>query len=216
MTRLEEFDAALAACPLIAILRGLEPQNALAVADCLMEAGFTFIEVPLNSPDPFTSIAALTQHCAGRAMIGAGTVTSTDQVAELARTGAALAISPHTDAAVIRASRDAGLFSMPGVQTASEAYAAINAGAQALKLFPMEVIGLAGFKALRVVLPKGQRLIAVGGVAEKTLPALLEAGFHGFGVGSALFTPTKRIEEVAAAARGMVRALKEAQGAAFC
>lgn len=216
MTRLEEFDAALAACPLIAILRGLEPQNALAVADCLMEAGFTLIEVPLNSPDPFTSIAALTRHCTGRAMIGAGTVTSTDQVAELARTGAALAISPHTDAAVIRASRDAGLLSMPGVQTASEAYAAINAGAQALKLFPMEAIGITGFKALRVVLPKGQRLIAVGGVSSETLPALLEAGFQGFGVGSALFTPTRRIEEIGAAARGMVRALKEAQGTAFC
>ena len=149
-------------------------------------------------------------------MIGAGTVTSMDQVAELARTGAALAISPHTDAAVIRASRDAGLLSMPGVQTASEAYAAINAGAQALKLFPMEAIGITGFKALRVVLPKGQRLIAVGGVSGETLPALLEAGFQGFGVGSALFTPTRRIEEIGAAARGMVRALKEAQGTAFC
>ncbi|MGL5113791.1 MAG: 2-dehydro-3-deoxy-6-phosphogalactonate aldolase, partial [Beijerinckiaceae bacterium] len=158
------FDACLAHCPLIAILRGVQPEQAVQIGDALFQAGFRIIEVPLNSPLPFDSIEKLVRTFGDRAIIGAGTVTTVDEVRELARIGARAVISPHADLAVIEATVRAGLVSLPGIMSPTEAFAALKAGAHALKLFPMEVIGAAGVKAMRAVLPKTTRLIAVGGV----------------------------------------------------
>ena len=205
---LARFDAAFAACPLVAILRGLEPREAEAIGDVLVEAGLGLIEVPLNSPDPFASIAALVKRFGDRAMIGAGTVMETRQITELKRIGATLAISPHADPELIRAAREAGLISMPGILSPTEAFAAIRAGANALKLFPMEIIGLSGVKAMRAVLPRGLRLIAVGGVGPATLRDLRAAGCDGFGLGSALFKPGRTPEAVRAVAEASVTALR--------
>ena len=201
------FDAAFSSCPMIAILRGLVPGEAEAIGDVLVEAGFGMIEVPLNSPDPFDSIARLVRRHGERALIGAGTVTATDEVRELARIGAALAISPHADPEVIRLSREHGLVSVPGVMSATEAFSALRAGAHALKLFPMEIIGGAGVKALRAVLPKGLRLIAVGGVDATTIAPFRAAGCAGFGAGGSLFKPGQGTAEVAANAARLLAAL---------
>lgn len=183
------FDAAFAACPLVAILRGVKPDEVEAIAEVLVDAGFRIIEVPLNSPDPFDSIARLVARFGANAVIGAGTVTQAGEVAELARIGATIAISPHTDPEVIRATRAAGLVSVPGALSASEAFAAVGAGANALKLFPMEMIGPRGVGALRAVLPKSLRLIAVGGVGAPDFATLRQAGCAGFGLGGSLYKP---------------------------
>lgn len=201
------FDAAFCTCPMIAILRGLVPGEAEAIGDALVEAGFGMIEVPLNSPDPFDSIARLVRRHGGRALIGAGTVTAAEEVRELVRIGAALAISPHADPEIIRLSRECGLVSVPGVMSATEAFSALRAGAHALKLFPMEIIGAAGVKALRAVLPKGLRLIAVGGVDATTIAPFHAAGCAGFGVGGSLFKPGQGAAEVAANAARLLAAL---------
>lgn len=201
------FDAAFAACPLVAILRGITPAEADAVGDRLVEAGFRLIEVPLNSPDPFDSIARLLRRHGDRALIGAGTVTDPAEVAELHRLGAHLVVSPHTDPAVIAASVRAGLIAMPGAMTPSECFAAVRAGASAVKLFPMEVLGSAGVKALRAVLPKSLRLIGVGGVDEANMPTLRAAGCNGFGIGGALYKPGMSAAAVDEAARRFIAAL---------
>lgn len=201
------FEAAFAACPLIAILRGITPAEAEGVGEVLVAAGFRLIEVPLNSPDPFSSIARLQRKFGAQALIGAGTVTDVAEVAELVRLGAPLVVSPHADAEVIRAARAAGLVSLPGVLSATEAFVALRAGADALKLFPMEMIGADGVKALKAVLPRGTRLIAVGGVTAATIPGLRAAGCAGFGLGGALYKPGLSAAQVGEAARAMVAAL---------
>lgn len=206
------FDAAFAACPMIAILRGITPDEAEAVGDVLVEAGFTMIEVPLNSPDPFASIERLARRFGARAMIGAGTVIEPGAIEPLSQAGGCLAISPHMDPDIIARSRAAGLISIPGVLSASEAFAAMRAGAQALKLFPMEMIGAAGVKALRAVLPAGLRLIAVGGVDAASLPRFGAAGCDGFGVGGSLYRPGDRPADVAAKAAGLIEALHSRAG----
>ena len=201
------FDAAFAACPLVAILRGVRPDEVEAIGEALVAAGFRLIEVPLNSPQPFDSIARLARRLDGRALVGAGTVTDVAEVAQLARIGAALVVSPHTDPEVIGATRAAGMISLPGILSPSEAFAALKAGAHGLKLFPMEMIGASGVKAMRAVLPRGVRLIAVGGVGVAEMPALRAAGCDGFGLGSALYKPGASVTEVAATAGRFVAAL---------
>lgn len=200
------FDDAFAACPLAAILRGLTPAEAPAIGDALVEAGLTLVEVPLNSPDPFASIALLAERLRGRALVGAGTVLDVEQVARVAAAGGALIVSPNTDAAVIEASVAAGMASLPGYYTASEAFAALSAGATALKLFPADAASPAMLKAQRAVLPREARVLVVGGVAPDTMAPWCAAGADGFGIGSSLYRPGKPATDVARDARAFVAA----------
>ena len=202
------FDTNFAACPLVAILRGLTPAEAPAIGDALVAAGFTLIEVPLNSPDPFDSIALLAARLRGRAMVGAGTVLDTAQVARVAAVGGSLIVSPNVDAAVIGASRAAGLVSLPGYYTASEAFAALAAGATGLKLFPADTAPPALLKAQRAVLPRDLRVLAVGGITPEPMAGWRAAGADGFGLGSNLYRPGKPAAEVARDAAAYVEALK--------
>ena len=199
-----DFDAAFAACPLVAILRGLTPDEAPSIGDALADAGFALIEVPLNSPDPLASIAALADRLGDRAMIGAGTVLTTDQVRDVRDAGGRFIVSPNTDAAVIAATREAGMDSLPGYFTASEAFAALAAGATALKLFPADAVDPAMLKAHRAVLPRGTRVLAVGGINAQTMGPWIEAGADGFGLGSNLYKAGKDAAAVAADARALI------------
>jgi 2-dehydro-3-deoxyphosphogalactonate aldolase len=208
MTIPDRFEAAFAACPLVAILRGLTPEEAPEVGEALVQAGFTLIEVPLNSPDPLRSVAILAERLAGRALVGAGTVLTAAQVEAVAAAGGTLVVSPNTDAAVIRASVGAGLVSLPGYQTPTEAFAALAAGATALKLFPADVASPAALKAHRAVLPAGTRVLAVGGVTPDGIAAWRQAGADGFGLGSNLYRPKKAATEVARDATEFVAAFR--------
>jgi 2-dehydro-3-deoxyphosphogalactonate aldolase len=201
------FEAALSRCPLIAILRGVEPHEVVDIGTALVETGLQLIEVPLNSPDPLRSIARLTEALGPRAMIGAGTVLSASDVAAVKEAGGALIVSPNTNIEVIAAAVRAGLVSLPGVATPSEAFTALAAGATALKLFPAEGASPAVLKAMRAVLPPGVRVLPVGGITPESAPAWLEAGAAGFGLGSALYTPGLSPERVAARARGFIASL---------
>ena len=201
------FRETLAEAPLIAILRGIRPSEVEAIGAVLVESGIRLIEVPLNSPDPFNSIARLVNRFGDAALIGAGTVTQPDDVLELADIGASLVISPHADRAVIEATRRAGLVSLPGIATPTEAFSAIAAGAHALKLFPMEMIGVAGLKAMKAVLPPGMPLIAVGGVGPANIAEFRAAGCAGFGLGSSLYKPGMSPGTVREAARDCLAAL---------
>ena len=197
--------------PLVAILRGLEPGNAVAVGKTLVECGFDIIEVPLNSPDPLTSIAAMVEALSNEALIGAGTVLSEGQVDDLAGIGAKLAVSPNCNPAVIRRSAAHGMRSIPGVVTPTEMFAALEAGASGLKLFPAEMSSPAAIKAVRAVLPHGVPLLAVGGIHAGNMRDYLEAGATGFGIGGSLFKPGKSLAEIAENACGIVAAFKAAQ-----
>lgn len=197
-------------CPLVAILRGLAPDNAVAVADKLLFAGFSVIEVPLNSPDPYDSIAAISQHCGDRALIGAGTVTTCEQVAQVAEAGGKIIVSPNCNPEVIRFSKQCGLVSAPGCGTPSEAFAAIDAGADAIKLFPAEMIPPAAVKAMRAVLPS-LPLLAVGGINADNMKEYLDAGVDGFGIGSSLFRPDKSLEEIGRSADSIISTLRNVQ-----
>ena len=201
------FAEALAACPLVAILRGLTPEEAPAIGDALIDAGFTLIEVPLNSPDPFASIRLLADRLAGRALVGAGTVLTTDQVSAVANAGGTLIVSPNTNPDVIRATVAAGLVSMPGYFTPTEAFAAIAAGATALKLFPADGTSPAMLKAQRAVVPRDVPVLAVGGIMPDNMAEWHVAGANGFGLGSNLYRPGKPADGVADDARRYVDAL---------
>ena len=210
MTFPERFFTNLAACPLVAIIRGVRPDEAVAVGDALLEAGIRIIEVPLNSPDPFASIERLVRHAGGRATIGAGTVLDPADVARIADIGGELIVSPHTDPAVIAATVAAGLVSAPGFFTPSEAFAAVRAGAHALKLFPAEAATPAVLKAQLAVLPKDWPVLVVGGVSPGTMGGWLQAGARGFGLGSGLYTPGLSPAEVGERARAYVAGLSGA------
>lgn len=203
------FDTAFARAPLVAILRGLTPAEAPAVGDALVAAGFTLIEVPLNSPDPFDSIRLLVERVGDRAMIGAGTVLTVEDVARVADVGGTLIVSPNTDVEVIGATAARGLISLPGYFTASEGFAALKAGATGLKLFPADGTTPGYLKAQRAVLPKQTRMLAVGGIVPENLAAWRAAGADGFGLGSNLYRPGKSADAVAQEAHRYLSALKD-------
>lgn len=204
MTLEQTFDEAFAAVPLVAILRGITPDHVVPVTEVLSQAGWRLVEVPLNSPDPLASIRRLADHFAGRMLVGAGTVLSVDQVGAVADAGGQLIVSPNQSAAVIRASKMRGLISLPGVQTATECFAALDAGADGLKLFPAETISPAAVKSLRAVLPASTRVLAVGGITLTNMQHYVAAGCNGFGIGGSLYRPGATSSEVALVAKQFV------------
>ena len=206
------FEQAMAALPLIAILRGVRPDEAAAIGGALADAGFALIEVPLNSPEPFRSIEILAQALGPRALVGAGTVLRAADTARIAAAGGALCVMPHGDPLVIGAAKEAGLVCLPGVATPTEAFAALAAGADGLKLFPAEALPPAVVKAWGAVLPKGTRLCPVGGIEPATMAAYVAAGAAGFGLGSALYKPGMEAAEVAGRARAFVAAWRTLSG----
>jgi 2-dehydro-3-deoxyphosphogalactonate aldolase len=194
-------------CPIVAILRGVAPDEIDALGDALVEAGVTVIEVPLNSPSPFESIGWLAARHGTRALIGAGTVLEAADVARVAGAGGTLVVAPNFDAEVVRAAKAAGLASLPGVMTPSEGFAALKAGADGLKLFPAEIIPPAVFKAWRAVFPADTLLLAVGGVGVDNIKSYAQAGASGYGIGSALYKPGRPAAEIGKLARALVGSL---------
>ncbi|AEF20375.1 MULTISPECIES: 2-dehydro-3-deoxy-6-phosphogalactonate aldolase [Pseudomonas] len=192
--------------PLIAILRGVTPEEIMPVGLALYEAGFRAIEIPLNSPEPLHSIGLLAAELGERALIGAGTVLSVRQVEEVAQAGGRLIVSPNCNAQVIQATRQAGLFSAPGVATPSEGFAALEAGADVLKLFPAEQFNPAIVKAWRAVFARDVALLPVGGITPANMAGYLAAGASGFGLGSALYKPGMSAREVGDNAAAFVAA----------
>ena len=202
-----ELNGWLQQCPLIAILRGVKPDEVLAVADALERQGIAIVEVPLNSPQPMESIARLARACGERLLIGAGTVMAAAQVAEIAGAGGKLIVTPHADPVVTRAAKQHGLLAVPGFFTPAEAFAMLGAGADGLKLFPAEAASPAVLRALRAVLPAGTAVLPVGGIDASNMAAWQAAGAAGFGIGSAIYKPGDSPETVAAKAHGLVSAL---------
>jgi len=207
MTNRQAFDDAFAKCPLIAILRGVKPDEVEAIGDALIVAGFTILEVPMNSPDPLDSIARLARRFEGRAVVGAGTVLRVEDVEAVGAAGGTLIIAPNANVRVIAAAADKGYVALPGIATPTEAFAALDAGAAALKLFPAEAASPAVLKAMRAVLPKDTRVLPVGGITPERMAEWRTAGAAGFGLGSALYAPGMTADDVGARARGFITAL---------
>lgn len=208
MTHRAAFDDAFARCPLVAILRGVRPDEVEDIGEALVAAGFTLIEVPLNSPDPLDSIARLAKRFAGRGVIGAGTVLDTASVAAVEEAGGTLIIAPNADPRVISLAAERGLVPIPGIATPTEAFAALEAGAVALKLFPAEAFAPAVLKAMRAVLPSDVRMLPVGGISPGKMGPWRTAGAAGFGLGSALYAPGMTAQQVRTTADAFVGALQ--------
>jgi 2-dehydro-3-deoxyphosphogalactonate aldolase len=197
------FHSHLQVCPLIAILRGITPPEAAAVGRVLWDAGFRILEVPLNSPEPFESIAALRRELP-EALIGAGTVLSAAQVQQVKNAGGQLFIAPNFNAEVVSTAKAQGLIAIPGIATPSEAFAALAAGADAIKLFPAEMISPAAVKAMRAVLPPDALLIPVGGIGAINMAAYAQAGANGFGIGASLYAPGRSLADIQSCATDLI------------
>jgi 2-dehydro-3-deoxyphosphogalactonate aldolase len=211
MSHIAAFDKAFEACPLIAILRGLKPDEAVSIGTALVEAGITILEVPLNSPEPFDSIKRLANALQGRAIVGAGTVYRRTEVDRVADAGGALIVSPNSNVEVIAHAASLGLVSAPGMFTPTEAIAALDAGATILKIFPGELMSPTGVKALAAVLPRGTRMALVGGVNEKTFAEYNSTPLAGYGIGSSLFSPGVTAIEIGERARRFIKAYRESR-----
>jgi len=194
---------------IIAILRGITPDEAVPITEALLEAGIDRIEVPLNSPDPFTSIKRMVDAFGQTALIGAGTVLSPDDVQRLHRIGAGMVVSPDCNPRVIVATKQLGLQSYPGVMTPTECFTALRNGADGLKLFPGSLIGPDGLKAIKAVLPEGTETYAVGGAGPVNFADWFAAGVDGFGIGSALYKPGATVDDITARAQDIVAAYDE-------
>jgi len=198
--------------PLIAILRGVKPDEILPIGRALADAGFAIIEVPLNSPSAVESIGLLAREFGDKVLVGAGTVTTAGQVSEIAAAGGRIIVMPHADVAVIRAAKSAGLVCTPGIATPTEGFAALAAGADALKLFPAEMLPPPALKAMKSVFPKDTRFVPVGGITPDTMAPYHAAGAAGFGLGSALYKPGMDAAAVGANARAFVAAWNRLKG----
>jgi 2-dehydro-3-deoxyphosphogalactonate aldolase len=202
-----DLKTALARCPLVAILRGIKPDEVAPIGAALIDAGFSIIEIPLNSPDPYTSIARLAHQFGDLALIGAGTVLTPTQVNDVNAAGGRIIVMPHADTDVIRAAKAARMVSLPGFSTPTEAFAAIHAGADGLKLFPAEAAPPNVLKAMKAVIPADMPVLPVGGISPDRMEAYFQAGAAGFGLGSALYKPGDTAEQVSVAARKFIAAL---------
>ncbi|MET3600819.1 2-dehydro-3-deoxy-6-phosphogalactonate aldolase [Martelella mangrovi] len=211
-TLVNRFESAFSALPLVAILRGLKPEESVDAVKALYDEGFRLIEIPLNSPDPFASIEAARKALPADALVGAGTVVKLEYVGGLVRAGADLVVMPHADVEIIRAARAAGMICVPGFATPTEAFAALAAGANALKIFPAELMTPKIVKAMRTVLPKEARLLPVGGIRPDNMTEFLDAGAAGFGLGSALYKPGDSVATLAEHARDFVTAISQRTG----
>jgi 2-dehydro-3-deoxyphosphogalactonate aldolase len=192
--------------PLVAILRGMKPEEAEGIVDVLIESGMTAIEIPLNSPDPFRSISIAVKKAPAGTLIGAGTVLTPEDVERLHDVGGQLMVSPNVDPDVIASAWDRGMVTMPGVFTATEALLAAKAGASALKFFPAGILGAPGINAIRAVLPTDLMIAAVGGISDKNFGEYTKAGIHAFGMGTSLYKPGMTAADVADRARATIRA----------
>jgi 2-dehydro-3-deoxyphosphogalactonate aldolase len=206
--KIEALGAWLKRWPLVAILRGIKPGEALDIGTMLVETGFTIIEVPLNSPEPYASIVRLAKRLGDKALVGAGTVTDWEQVTKIADAGGRVIVMPHADERVVEAAKRRNLFVVPGFATPTEAFRMIHAGADAIKLFPAEANPPKVLKALRAVLPGEMPILPVGGITPQNMNEYWVAGANGFGLGSALYKPGMTVEQVAQAAAAFRLALQ--------
>jgi 2-dehydro-3-deoxyphosphogalactonate aldolase len=195
-------------CPLVAILRGVQPAEAESICSALERAGISIVEIPLNSPNPHESISILSRSFGKRMLIGAGTLTEPSQVGGVAAAGGRLIVTPHADTAIVRAAKAAGLFALPGFFNPTEAFALLEAGADAIKLFPAEVLGPPMLKALRAVLPQPAIVIPVGGVGAEQIAPWMAAGALGLGVGAAVYKPGDDARTVEAKAQALMAAVR--------
>lgn len=202
----------LDACGIVAILRGVSPDEAIAMGQALFEAGVRVVEVPLNSPAPFLSIAKLAKEFAGRMIVGAGTVLTVQDVNMLKSSGGEISVSPDCNEAVIARAVELGMVPLPGVFTPTEAFSALRAGATHLKLFPAEAASPLVIKAWKAVLPRDVKIFAVGGITPENMGEWLAAGARGFGIGSSIYKPGMSVEAVHNAASTLVSAWNRAKG----
>lgn len=212
MTPDQLFRQAMQRLPLVAILRGVRPEEIIDIAAALIDAGFAIIEVPLNSPDPLTSIARLNDRFGDRALVGAGTVLTPTRVGEVAAVGGRLIVSPNSDVAVIAAAAAAGLVALPGFATPTEAFMALNAGAHGLKLFPAEGATPAVLKAMKAVLPPQVPVLPVGGITDTNMADWVAVGAAGFGLGGSLYKPGDDAHAVGERAARLAAAWRDAAG----
>ncbi|MEO6910284.1 MAG: 2-dehydro-3-deoxy-6-phosphogalactonate aldolase [Edaphobacter sp.] len=203
-----ELSTLLQRCPLVAILRGVQPAEVEPIGAALEAAGICMIEVPLNSPQPLESISILARRFGDAMLIGAGTLTQPSQVAEVAEAGGRLIVTPHADTAIVRTAKSGGLIAIPGFFNPTEAFALLQAGADAIKLFPAEILGPPMLKALRAVLPKDAIVMPVGGVGPEQIAPWAAAGAGGFGIGSSIYKPGDNARTVAAKAKALVAAVQ--------
>jgi 2-dehydro-3-deoxyphosphogalactonate aldolase len=197
-------------CPLIAILRGVRPDEVLGIAAALDAAGVVIVEVPLNSPQPLESIRLLAEHFGDRMLVGAGTVMTPAQVHEIAAVGGKVIVTPHADPELVRTAKSLGLLAAPGFFTPAEAFSLLKAGADAIKLFPAEAANPAALKGIRAILPPGTLVVPVGGITPENIPEWMAAGAAGFGIASSIYKPGDTAEIVGRKAAALVAALGKA------